>query len=300
MPFLTVFASLQTPFLLIIPDKLLVSLVTIFYRGFAMNVSATHDLANLAQLVKNCTERFAALPAHVQWDIYGTLRPNHYICENKSQLMAYNALFANQHFAKLIDLFDFVFGRFIKLEQITALQNTTNPISVIDYGCGQGLASITLQEFNRERQLGYQFEEVILIEPSALALKEAVKHNALHYTHIKPQCSKFDKLTANDLLTQHHVTVHLLSNVLDLPNIDVNALASCIKQSLSGINIFVCCSPNYTNAIKGIDQFCDYFDDDVENVYYNKTYCDVESFEMRSQCIRQYQVPRYAKMFVIQ
>ena len=300
MPFLTVIASLKTPFLFISPDKLYVNFLTFIYKGAAMNVSANNHLASFAQLVKNSTERFAALPAHVQWDIYGTLRPNHYICENKSQLMAYNALFANQHFAKLIDLFDFVFGRFIKLEKITALQNTTKPISVIDYGCGQGLASITLQEFNRERQLGYQFEEVILIEPSALALKEAVKHNAMYYTHIKQQCSKFDKLTANDLLTQHHVTVHLLSNVLDLPNIDVNALASCIKQSLSGINIFVCCSPNYSNAIKGINQFCDYFDDDVENVYYNKTYCDVESFEMRSQRIRQYQVPRYAKMFVIQ
>lgn len=265
-----------------------------------MNVSASNHLASFAQLVKNSTQRFAALPAHVQWDIYGTLKPNHYICKNESQLMAYNALFANQHFAKLIDLFDFVFDRFIKLEQITALQNTTKPISVIDYGCGQGLASMVLQEFNRERQLGYQFEEVILIEPSALALKEAVKNNTLHYTHIKQNCSKFANLTSNDLLTQHQVTVHLLSNVLDLPTIDITALANCIKQSLSGVNIFVCCSPNYNQAVNGINQFCDFFDGDVENMYYNKNFCDVESFEMRSQRICKYRVPRYAKIFVIQ
>ena len=69
-----------------------------------MNVSASNHLASFAQLVKNSTQRFAALPAHVQWDIYGTLKPNHYICKNESQLMAYNALFANQRFAKLIDL----------------------------------------------------------------------------------------------------------------------------------------------------------------------------------------------------
>mgnify|MGYP001245992537 CR=1 FL=1 len=72
-----------------------------------MNVSANNHLASFAQIVKNSTQRFAALPAHVQWDIYSTLKPNHYICQHESQLMAYNALFANQHFAKLIDLFDF-------------------------------------------------------------------------------------------------------------------------------------------------------------------------------------------------
>ena len=96
------------------------------------------------------------------------------------------------------------------------------------------------------------------------------------------------------------VTVHLLSNVLDLPTTDISALANCIKQSLSGVNIFVCCSPNYNQAVNGINQFCDFFDGDVENMYYNKNFCDVESFEMRSQRICKYRVPRYAKIFVIQ
>ena len=298
--FLTILASLQKPYLHTRPDKLFVNFLTTIYKGVAMNVSANNHLASFAQIVKNSTQRFAALPAHVQWDIYSTLKPNHYICQHESQLMAYNALFANQHFAKLIDLFDFVFGRFIEIEQITALQNTTQPISVIDYGCGQGLASMVLQEFNRERQLGYQFEEVILIEPSALALKEAVKNNSLYYTNIKQYCRKFDQITADDLHTKHQVTIHLLSNVLDLPNIDVTALASCIKPSLSGVNIFVCCSPNFSNAVNGIKQFCDVFDNDVENMYYHKDYCDVESFEMRSQRLCKYRVPRYAKMFVMQ
>lgn len=264
-----------------------------------MNVSASKHLASFAQLVQNSTQRFAALPVHIQWDIYNTLKPNHYICKNESQLMAYNALFANQHQAKLIELFEFILGEFIKLEKITALTNTTSPISVIDYGCGQGLASMVLQEFNREHQLGYQFEEVILIEPSALALKEAVKNNSLHYTHIKKHCGKFDSLTPNNLLTQHQVTIHLLSNVLDLPNIDITALTNCIKQSLSGVNIFVCCSPNYGQAVSGINQFCEAFDVANESTYYCKDSCEVESFEMRSQRVCTYSAPRYAKMFVI-
>ncbi len=264
-----------------------------------MNFCATHRLASFAQLVQNSTQRFAALPTHVQWDIYNTLKPNHYICKYESQLMAYNALFANKHQAKLIELFEFILGEFIELENISALKNTTSPISVIDYGCGQGLASMVLQEYNREHQLGYQLEEVILIEPSALALKEAVKHNRLHYTHIKQHCGKFDSLTPNDLLTKHQVTIHLLSNVLDLPNIDITVLTNCIKQSLSGVNIFVCCSPNYDQAVTGINQFCDAFDAADESMYYCEDYCEVESFEMRSQRVCTSKVPRYAQIFVI-
>lgn len=265
-----------------------------------MNVAVTHHLTNFAQLVKNNTERFAAMPVDLQWSIYGTLRPNQYICQHPNQLIAYNALFANQHRAKLIDLFDFVFGDFIKKEKISTLKNCQHPISVIDYGCGQGLASVVLQEYNREQQLAYQFNEVILIEPSALALQQAVKHNSLHCPQVTAKCTKFANLSVQDLVTQHDITIHLLSNVLDLPTIDVTALANCIKQSLSGVNIFICCSPNYANAIRGINQFCDFFDNDVENIYVQKDSFYVDSFEMRSQKICKYPVYRYAKMFVIQ
>ena len=109
-----------------------------------MNVSASNHLASFAQLVKNSTQRFAALSTYQQWNEYHNLVRGKAILQHPIQLDAYNALFANLHYAKLTSLFDDFLS--------DKLFDTTH-IRVIDYGCGQGLASLVLQERNKHLRL---------------------------------------------------------------------------------------------------------------------------------------------------
>jgi hypothetical protein len=130
-----------------------------------MNASVTPHIASFSQLVHDCTERFSALSMRQQWAIYFSLERGQTVCQDRSQLMAYNALFANLHYAKLHSLFD-------DFLEDTIFANQT--IRVVDYGCGQGLASLVLQERNRFLAVNHLFDELILIEPSTVALQQAV------------------------------------------------------------------------------------------------------------------------------
>ena len=56
----------------------------------------------------------------------------------------------------------------------------------IDWGCGQGMASMTLLEYLNDNKISQSISQITLIEPSQIALKRASLH-----------VSKFTKNTKN-------------------------------------------------------------------------------------------------------
>lgn len=252
-----------------------------------MNVSASNHLASFAQLVKNSTQRFAALPTYQQWNEYYNLVRGKAILQHPIQLDAYNALFANLHYAKLTSLFDDFLS--------DKLFDTTH-IRVIDYGCGQGLASLVLQERNKHLQLYRSFNELLLIEPSSLALQQAAIHNAHHYANITSLNKHFAQLHPSDLLSNAPVSLHLFSNVLDMDTIDIEQLVNCIKQGISGTNIFVCCSPDFVSGNARLDYFYNQLNPDKGFCY--REQCEAQTFDMKTQYLSTRMAKCYARVFV--
>lgn len=108
------------------------------------------------------------------------------------------------------------------------LASIPEPTLLIDYGCGQGLAGLLLNEFTGGRLLS-KAREVLLIEPSPIALARS----AALYTRIASCatvisiCKRFDDLINSDIPSGHSEgTLHLFSNSLDVVGFDPLALLS--------------------------------------------------------------------------
>jgi hypothetical protein len=99
---------------------------------------------------------------------------------------------------------------------------TGDPVRLVDYGCGQGLAGLLMFDF-----FGQAFAsilaQVVLVEESDVAL---VRAEAV-YQSIAPGCpihcvkKELDALTSADLLPDEAMpTIHVFSNVLDIATFD--------------------------------------------------------------------------------
>lgn len=164
------------------------------------------------------------------------------ILEQEGQLFSYLNSYGLMHKAKLVSAFShFPFGRI-----------EGSNIEVFDWGCGQGMASIVLLEYQKEQALPLKINRITLIEPSEIALKRA----SLHVRHLAPEIEiktilkEFDSLTEEDVISSNNkVKLHLFSNILDVEAFSMQQLIDLINLTQKGTNFFVCVSP-YINDVK--------------------------------------------------
>lgn len=134
---------------------------------------------------------------------------------------------------------------------------------IFDWGCGQGIATLTLLEFLRERNLLGRLNAITLIEPSNIALERAKKwvaQNAGPGVKVKA----VEKLIPADI--EGHmdgvdcssaVSINLFSNILDIRSISLQWLAHK-TASLANVNYMICIGPKFSKNTR-IQDFCGYF-----------------------------------------
>lgn len=156
------------------------------------------------------------------------------------------------------------YGNMHKAKMLSALtepfpQQFDQPLTVIDWGCGQGLASMLFCEKYYQENTN----QIILIEPSELAIKRA----SLHCKTVNPECSvrtvckKLDDVELNDIDTiKNNIVVNLFSNILDIDDYSTPHILSLMDRIKKAENYYVCVSP-HINDIKTnkIDNFRRYF-----------------------------------------
>jgi hypothetical protein len=105
---------------------------------------------------------------------------------------------------------------------VPLLDAGVQPTLLIDYGCGQGLAGLLLNDLTQGRMFA-MVQDIILIEPSAVALARAV---AL-YERIAPGatviaiCKRFDDIRESDIPSAYTGEIlHVFSNSLDVLGFD--------------------------------------------------------------------------------
>ena len=132
-------------------------------------------------------------------------------------------------------------------------------LTIIDWGCGQGLASMLFCEKYYQENTN----QIILIEPSELAIKRA----SLHCKAVNPECSvrtvckRLDDVELNDIgIIKNNVVVNLFSNILDIDDYSTPHILSLMDGIKKIENYYVCVSP-HINDIKTnkIDNFRRYF-----------------------------------------
>lgn len=192
-------------------------------------------------------------------ELYDRLIRGEAIIDDEVLLYKYLVSFGGKHKAKLYSAYDAIIDK-LRHEKF----------NIVDWACGQGMATIVLLNYARERNIELNIENITLIEPSSLALSRALLHVDVLKQKEYNICainSDFDCLDAETLEFSNGLkTLHLFSNILDVENfsLDTNFFKK-VSQSSDTASIFVCVSPNRNDKLNNrLDLFFNYFDENFD------------------------------------
>lgn len=185
-------------------------------------------------------------------EIFDSLHRGVNILTEEAQLFAYMYAYGDMHYHKLSEAFSYLPKNFFSKE-----------IMIIDWGCGQGLATMAYFDYLSSTKTTQAIKNVSLNEPSELALKRAFLH--VHKFHLTNQIytvnKDLDSLEKNDFRNYNEVAkLHLFSNILDMDDFSSQDLTSLIETKFAGLNYFICASPYVSNLkTSRINSFMNYF-----------------------------------------
>ena len=227
------------------------------------------------------------LPA--EYRICPWLHINHGVglLSTEEQLCAYIVAYGEMHHVKCkaaYQNFDF--------------DSLTTTIEIVDWGCGQGIGSLTFIDMLRERDKLQLLRKVTLIEPSQVALERAAlntqkaTNGTIHVHPIKkylPGDGTTDEIEGIDYRQTN--VIHIFSNILDIPSVNLERLANIV--GIDGHTHYIMCmGPKNTNSYR-IDRFCsaynvgeDAYSSKIDNACYGRTTDTNHNFSCVTRCFR--------------
>ncbi len=205
--------------------------------------------------IRNLAKDFIMkLPEQLKDELYEEIERGEKQLETEPELMYYLHAFGKMHKAKLNYAFEHLPETFFEIPEI----------NIIDYGCGQAVATMCYADFLRKQGYEQKIRRVTLIEPSEAALKRAALHVSVFFpdAEIVTINKGFDDLEPQNIVCDEDVpTLHLLSNVLDLECFRLITFKQLVKKRIGPSNLFVCVGPYFGDKDRGkhMDSFAKYF-----------------------------------------
>ncbi len=164
---------------------------------------------------------------------------------------------------------------------LSGLNLDCNKIEIIDYACGQGLASILF--FDKYPQTIKSTSKITLVEPSEIALDRAkiILQCYNPNTEIKTVNKKLDDIVQNEIQTDDNATkIHLFSNILDIDDFNIVDLLDKIIEN-KGVHHFLAVSHdrNFEGGSKRLKEVYDIFRDKQDPNLFIKNYVIKENFK---------------------
>ena len=176
------------------------------------------------------------LPSDLCDELHESLNRGVDVLDSEPLLQMYIYAFGKMHNAKLQYAFEHLQKNVFKYREI----------EIVDYGCGQGLATICYHDFLQGHNIEQMVKRITLIEPSTMALSRAELLCSRFYpdAEIIAINKQFDNLTNEDLSISPKIpTIHLLSNILDVDSYDLQHFSRIVKKQSVGDNEYVLVSP---------------------------------------------------------
>lgn len=178
------------------------------------------------------------------------------ILEDEDRLNKYLIAYGLMHRAKLLHMLN---------AMRSAFHNPSGRVSIVDWGCGQGLASAVFIDWLRENLPGKRVVSIRLVEVSNSARSRAVqilKRYSEVYDNIDADVKEVRwipgvPIAMGELELPIGVpVVHLYSNILDVEAVDRQMLADLFEQSrqMAGV-LALCVSPQCSGAEHIFDFF---------------------------------------------
>ena len=182
------------------------------------------------------------LPEAVQNKIYNELDRGVNIIDSEPQLNMYLHSFGNMHQAKMRQAFS----------NIGTYWFANKEIEIIDYGCGQALATMLYHDYLQANGISQTVSRITLIEPSAKALCRAGLHAKAFYPNA--EIHTINKLLNNvaptDISHSGKPVLHLFSNIIDIEAVDMHHLATISQAENADVHtLWICVSPFFGNHI---------------------------------------------------
>lgn len=171
-------------------------------------------------------------------------------------------------------------------------------VEIIDWGCGQGVGALTFVDMLRERDKLKLLKRVTLIEPSLIALNRATINMqkatngsvlVLPINKYLPGNGTVEEIDGVDYV--HTNVVHIFSNILDIPSVNIEKLAYLVGTP-SRVHHIMCMGPKNTNSYR-IDKFCSAFNVDMVSYFsridspcYSQTSDTYHNFSCVTRCLK--------------
>ena len=203
-------------------------------------------------LVENC---YNALPPEMRNRPWEYTDHGRKVLTNDEELNAYLAAYGEIHIVKCrAALQNFPFDDL----QMYAYE-------IFDWGCGQGIATLTLLDMLRERNKLSGLKKITLVEPSLPALTRA-KQWAEMFAGPGVEIVALNKFIPSSVeekmdeaLCKTQVSINLMSNILDIKSLSLKWMAEK-TSSLAARNYMVCVGPKFSQGTNTrINDFCGYF-----------------------------------------
>ena len=164
----------------------------------------------LQGIAENCRSRLPEAYRYRPWVLAYPNKDFTAVFTADVQADAYAAAYTGMHIGKLSMVFD----------KARETGTFTSDIAIVDWGCGQGLATLALKEYLAKHGLANcHIREVVLIEPSPISLPRAevnVRH-ALPGISVRTVGKVLDDVVLDDVRTSgRYRVVHIFSNILDI------------------------------------------------------------------------------------
>ncbi len=176
------------------------------------------------------------LPSELCDELHESLNRGVDVLDSEPMLQMYIYSFGKMHNAKLLHAFNHLQDRVLKNDKIV----------IIDWGCGQGLASLCYHDYLKDCNSPQQVSQIVLIEPSSLALSRAELLCSCFYpdAEITAINKPFDTLTVDDIsVPSDELTIHLFSNILDVESYNLQHLIQTVTNLSSENNEYIIVSP---------------------------------------------------------
>lgn len=242
------------------------------------------------RLVEACAERLPMQLKRCPWQ-QSELNHGTALLQSAESMDAYMAAYGDMHIQKCrAALLNFPFDRM-----------GSNSFEIVDWGCGQGIATLCLLETLQSRDLAHLVRQVTLVEPSPHALARAKANvermggKGLAVTTFEAFLPGTVGRSFGRLGHRSGSVIHLFSNVLDLNGIALNQLAASIATPRQ-THYLLCIGPRNPKSQR-IDTFWEAFGRPacfahVDEQSYGRTAQTLHEFSCKLRCfVHQGEIP---------
>lgn len=173
--------------------------------------------------------------------------------------MCYLAAYARLHTGKI----------HLAVDEYRRSQPFPKRINIVDWGCGQGLATFVFLDYLENLGIHVDIENVLLVEPSRLALDYAELYLNKRFegkvVSVRSVCAYFSGLEDGDLTMPGDAPVfHLFSSILDVEGIVMKDLTARFRLFGQRDNVVFVASPKYYSGDIRIQTFVNYLNKATE------------------------------------